>query len=131
MRLRYALITDYANVTGDGKLNLIGVSDRIFAYQFPAVHRELYVINSIETENEDDGTVQPIHVQVIDPDGRTLSEIKGEVQIEGPKQIFNQIHCFRDISFVAPGSYQINIFVNGDKASEMTLELMQITAPAP
>lgn len=126
MRLRYALIADFANVTNDGKLNVVGVTDRLYAYQFPAVHRELYVINSLETDNEDEGATHEIAVQVIDPDGRTLAEIRGNLEIAGPKQSLNQIHCFQDLQFVAAGAYQVNIYINGHPVTEMQLELIRI-----
>jgi len=129
MRLRYALVADYANVTGDGKPNVSGITDRIYAYQFPAVHRELYVVNGIETDNEDDGTTQEIAVTVIDPDGKVLAEIRGHLEIQGPKQNFHQLHCIRDLTFAAPGSYQVNIAYNGQQVCEYGFELVQLPPP--
>lgn len=129
MRLRYALVADYANVTGDGKPNIVGVTDRLYAYQFPAVHRELYVVNGIETDNDDDGTTQEIAVQVIDPDGKVLAEIRGNLEINGVKQTFHQLHCIRDLTFAAPGNYQVNIQYAGVQVCEYGIELMQLPAP--
>lgn len=129
MRLRYALVADFANVTNDGKLNVLGCTDRLFAYQFPAVHRELYVVNSFETDNEDEGTSHEIAVQVIDSDGRPLTEIRGHLEINGPKQTLNQIHCFQDVHFAAAGAYQVNIMLNGRPLSEMQLDLIKLEAP--
>ncbi len=130
MRLRFALITDYANVTNDGKLNLIGVTDRIHAYHFPAVHRELFVINSLETDNDDEGKTHEIQVHVINPDGRKIAEIGGQLAIEGGgKQVLNQVHCFRDIQFLSGGAHQVNIIINGAVSAELQLELIQVEQP--
>jgi len=129
MRLRYALVADYANVTGDGKPNVAGITDRLYAYQFPALHRELYVVNGIETDNEDEGTTQEILVTVIDRDGKVLAEIRGSLEINGPKQTLHQLHCIRDLTFVAPGNYQVNIFYNGEQVAEHGIELVQLTPP--
>lgn len=129
MRLRYALVADYANVTGDGKPNVVGITDRLYAYQFPAVHRELFVVNGIETDNEDEGSSQEIVVNVIDPDGHTLAEIRGQLDINGPKQTFHQLHCIRDLTFAAPGSYQVNIFYSGQQVAEYGIELVQLPPP--
>ncbi len=132
MRLRFALLADFANVTNDGKLNIIGVTDRLHAYHFPAVHRELYVINGLETDNEDEGRTHEVHVRVINPDGRVISEIGGQLAIEGGgKQILNQVHCFRDIQFLSAGAHQVNILLNGTTACELNLELIQIEQPHP
>lgn len=129
MRLRYALVADYANVTGDGKPNVAGITDRLYAYQFPAVHRELYVVNGIETDNDDEETTQEILVTVIDPDGKGLAEIRGQLEINGPKQTFHQLHCIRDLTFAAPGNYQVNIYYNGQQVAEYGIELVQLTPP--
>lgn len=124
MRLRYGLIADYANVTQDGKLNILGVTDRIFANTFPAMHRDLFLIVCIETEAEDDGATREIHVQMINADGQTITELKGQLNIQGPKQVLNQIHLFRDVWFTAAGSYQFNVFFDGKMVHTIDLELL-------
>lgn len=129
MRLRYALVADYANVTGDGKPNVVGVTDRLYAYQFPAVHRELYVVNGIETDNEDEGSIQEVLVTVIDPDGKVLAEIRGNLEINSPKQNLHQIHCIRDLTFASPGNYQVNIYYNGVQVTEYGFELVLLPMP--
>jgi len=126
MRLRYALIAEYANFTGDGKLNLGGVTDRIFAYQFPAVHRDLVLVNSVETDNDESNSVQELSVQLIDPDGRTVTELNGKLEVGEGKQVFHQIHVFQDVRFEAPGAYQMNIFFNGGIADSIPIELVQL-----
>jgi hypothetical protein len=130
MKLRYAMIAEYANVTGDGKLNLMGVTDRLFAYQFPAVHRDLIVVNSIETENDDENTQQQLQVQLIDPDGRTVAELKGQLDIGSGKQVFHQIHVFQDVQFKTPGAYQVNLFFNEKEVQNIPLELVHLPPPA-
>lgn len=130
MKLRYALIAEYANVTGDGKLNLMGVTDRIYAYQFPAIHRDLIVVNSIETDNDDEESTQDLSVQVIDPDGHTVAELNGQLQIGAGKQVFHQIHVFHDVRFEAAGSYQVNIFFNRELVQPIPLELVQVQPQA-
>ncbi|MEQ1933559.1 MAG: hypothetical protein ABL962_06735 [Fimbriimonadaceae bacterium] len=129
MKLRYALIAEYANVTGDGKLNLMGVTDRLYAFQFPAIHRDLIIVNSLETENDEDGSNQSVHIQLIDSDGRTLTEVTGQILIQGGRQVFNQIHVFQDVHFAQPGAYQINVSFSGQQQAILDLELIQIQQP--
>lgn len=126
MKLRYALVAEYANFTGDGKLNLMGVTDRIFAYQFPAVHRDLVLVNSIETDNDDENTTQQLQVQLIDPDGLTVAELSGQLEIGAGKQVFHQIHVFQDVKFQSPGAYQVNLYFNGQEIHQIPLELLQL-----
>lgn len=123
MQLRYGLMADYSNVTQDGKLNILGIFDRLFAVQFPALHRELYLVTSLETENEDDNSTHEMHVQLIDPDGKPITELRGQLHVGVGKQVLNQIHVFQDLQFSSAGNYQFNIFLNGKVIKSIDLEL--------
>lgn len=129
MKLRFAMIAEYANVTGDGKLNISGISDHLFAYQFPVTHRDLYVINSLETENDDDRTTQEVWVQVISPEGQILSEIRSAIAVDGLRQVYNQVHVIQDLLFQEPGSHQVNLLFNGQLVQAMPLELVLVPRP--
>src|SRR5919204_3250104 len=48
MRLSLALLADYANVSHDGKLNIMGIFGQIHAPQFPAVHAQMHLVLSLE-----------------------------------------------------------------------------------
>ncbi len=43
VRVEWALICDYALVDTGGKLSLLGIFDRLFAANFPAVHPVLFI----------------------------------------------------------------------------------------
>ena len=126
MELRYAVLCDFANVTNEGKLNILGVFDRLFATSFPASHRQLYLINSIETEPEDEGETREIHVQLINADGRVITELRGSMNFGIGKQVVNQIHLFQDVQFPAPGPYQFNILFDGRTVKTLTMELQPL-----
>jgi hypothetical protein len=130
MILRFAVASDFASITQDGKLNVLGVLDRIFAPQFPAVHRTLFLVLSLETEREDEGQMREIHVQLIDSDAQVLSEIRCEMHFGEGKQVFNQIHLFHDILFNAPGAYGINVFFDGQIVKTLEIELV-LLPPQP
>lgn len=129
MELRYALLADFANATQEGKINVIGIFDHLFANNFPAVHRQLFLITSIETEPEDEGHTREISIQLINADGVVLTELKGQMNFTIGKQIINQIHVFQDLRFETAGAYQFNIFFDGRMVK--TLELMlQVLPPS-
>ena len=130
MDLRYALLADFANVTGDGKLNIVGVCDRIYSVSFPALHRQLFLVTSIETGPEDDGQSRNIKIQMINADGHVLTQLDGQVTFAAGKQIFHQIHMFNDLRFEQPGPYQFNIFFDGKPVKTLDLELELVQQPS-
>ncbi|HEY3781724.1 MAG TPA: hypothetical protein VGL56_11605 [Fimbriimonadaceae bacterium] len=127
MELRYALLSDFANVTQDGKLNVIGILDHLYSIQFPTIHRQLYMVTSTATDLEDEDTTREIHVQLINADGEVLQDLKGQVNFARGKQIFNQVHIFQDLVFNQAGPYQFNIFFDGRMVKTLELELQQLT----
>lgn len=128
MDLRYGLLCDFANATQEGKLNVMGIFDRLYALTFPAVHRQLFLVTSIETEPEDEGQTREILIQMINADGIVLTELKGQVNFGVGKQVFNQVHIFQDLRFENPGPYQFNVFFDGRMVKTLDLEL-QVLPP--
>ncbi len=45
--IEYALFCDYASLSVDGKLNLVGIFERIMSEQMPAVHPQMFVVSKI------------------------------------------------------------------------------------
>ena len=126
MHLRYALMADHANVTQDGKLNAVGVLDRLFAPRFPAVHRQLFLVTCIETQPQDDNMLREIRVELIDPDAKSIARVQGSIQLGAGKQIINQMHVFADLKFDVPGSYEFHVFCDGDEMSTLSLDLVEL-----
>jgi len=130
MELRYALLSDFANATSEGKLNIIGVFDRLFSVAFPALHRQLFLITSIETDAEDEGQTREIHIQLINADGVVLTDLRGQMNFGVGKQIFNQLHIFQDLQFATAGQYQFNIFFDARMVKTLDLELQLLPPTA-
>lgn len=129
MQLRYAIACDYASATQDGRLNIVGVIDRLFASQFPAVHRTLFLVASMEIEPDDDGQEREVHIQLLDSDARMLADLKGHLRLGHGDRILNQVHVFQDLRFDAPGTYRFNIFLDGVLSKTLDLDLVQMDVP--
>ena len=45
--IEYALFCDYASLSMDGKLNLVGIFERMFTKDVPAIHPQMYVVSKM------------------------------------------------------------------------------------
>lgn len=45
--IEYALFCDYASLSIDGKLNLVGIFERMFTKDVPAVHPQMFVVSKM------------------------------------------------------------------------------------
>ena len=61
------LCADYANLTGDGKLNIMGIFSTIFATQFPARHPSMHIIAKLIGGLGEEGQTRMCGFYYLDP----------------------------------------------------------------
>ena len=63
MELSLALLADGANLSREGKLNLFGIFDTIFARTFPTTHPQMQLVLRFEARAEEAGQTHTVEVQ--------------------------------------------------------------------
>lgn len=134
MQIKLALLADYANITADGKLNILGVFDRINVVEVPAVHPQMNLILRLEAHPAERNRVHNVEIRLHDPDGQTVFEVKGDVVPQGqPGQTMatNQILTLNNLQLTKAGGYMFVVFVNNDLKTEVPLGVEIGTPPDP
>ena len=130
MNLLVLLAADYANLTGDGKLNVMGVFQEINATHFPARHPAMHVVIKLGADLGEYGQVRDLSLRLVDPDGNEIVNITGPVQIPegrgGRKPEVNAILQLRDIVFQKPGPYQLVVLVDKDYKGSLALYVNKV-----
>ncbi len=137
MDVSLALLADYANVTRDGKLNIMGVFDTIFAEQFPAVHPQMQLVVRLEANPAEAGSRKKLEIKLMTEDGRLLFAIGTELGFEvkdptkplGEMLKSDHIIGLQNVRFEQPGDYQIVILVNEE--TKKTVPLKARPKPRP
>lgn len=129
------LAADYANITGDGKLNVMGVFNDIFSFNFPARHSSMHLVGKLGAELGEYGQTRNFTIKLLDEDGNQVMDISGQFEIpkgeRGRKPEVNLILELKDVIFPKPGIYQFVLLVEKDHKSELSLYVNQIEAPKP
>jgi hypothetical protein len=126
MQVRLALLADYANVTAEGKLNILGVFDRINVHELPAVHPQMHLILRLEAHPAERNRAHNVEIRLHDPDGQTIFEVTGDMVPQGgPGQTVstNQILTLNNLQLTKTGGYNFVVLVNNDLKSEVMLEV--------
>jgi hypothetical protein len=127
-----AFLADEANVTQDGKLNVMGVFDRITAPQFPVVHPKMVFAFRVQAEFPDSGKPFPVRVRLMDEDGGTLFEASGEmtapVVAPGEFMTANQLFALVGVQFERPGTYKFVVNIGDLTSHETPFGVSQIPA---
>ena len=123
MHIPMALIADEANLSQEGKLNVLGAFDRIVSPQFPTVHPKMVFLFRIEAGYGDGGRKVPVRVRLMDQDGGVLFEAGGEVGAPSVKPgefaTAYQLFGLAGIRFPGPGQYKFVVNL-GDLAPHET-----------
>jgi hypothetical protein len=133
VKIPTALLADEANVSQEGKLNVMGVFDRIAAGAFPTVHPKMVFVFRVQADYGDAGQQFAVRVRLMDEDGATLFEASGDIVAPqvGPGEFVtaNQLFTLVGIRFEQPGSYKFVVQLGELPAHETPLMLVQAARP--
>jgi len=133
MDVTLAVLADYANISQEGKLNIMGVFDAIYAESFPTIHPEMKLVVQYEAGTADGQAVHQIEIQLMDADGRKPMVVNGQVGVGEVHAGFpvkaNSILNLRNAQFERPGDFVFNILVDGEVKHQVPLKVLQLMKP--
>ncbi len=133
MNLDLALLADYANLTADGKLNILGVFQVLQAVSFPVALPQMQVVMSFEAGVAEASEEHKVDLQLIDADGKRLFAVSGQMAV-GAIRAGEQFHAhhiltINNLRFDRPGDYRFDIFIDGQSVKELPLRVVERSAP--
>ncbi len=122
------LLADYANLTINGKLNVMGVFRQITATSFPCRHLSMYLVIKLQSEPLDDlNREQSLIANLIDADGSVLHQIEMPFKFpklsDGFRPEANFLLQINNLEFPYPGDYIWHIIVNNDNVGQFEFYL--------
>jgi len=134
MEVDLAVIADAANVSQEGKLNILGVFDTIWAREFPFRHASMVFVVRMNADFTEQGAHR-MEVRLMDADGRQLFRAEGPMQVPGaiPGRPHKPhvIMGLSGISFSMPGDYSFEVMVDGQLMKSVPLYVMKTPATPP
>jgi len=133
MEISYAVIADYANISREGKPNIMGIFDLIWTETFPCNHGQMFLVTSIlaeplDTKNKD----WEIKVILYDENSEKILTIGGIFNFrnspEGELGTANSILILNNLPFKEPGTYKFSIFIDNALKKEIRLKLSKLVA---
>lgn len=117
MELILTLLCDSARTTADGKLDMHGVFNDLFAPGFPARREKMVFVAGIEWDRTDSGRFQ-FKVDLMDPSGRPAMTLEGHTDVDErpenrPPARTWLIMPLENVVFTGPGRYRFGIRVKG------------------
>lgn len=117
MRIPMAFLADEANISQEGKLNVLGIFDRVAAAEFPVVHPRMVFAFRVQAEFGDGGRTFPVRVVMLNEANDVLFEAAGDINPpivpHGEFSTANQVFTLVGMTFPAPGMYRFVVNVAG------------------
>ena len=131
MEVKFVFLADYANVTREGKLNVLGIFDVINTPKFPVMLPTFYLVVSYTAGAAEFGSDKDIEIVLCDEDGNRLFGAKQMLHVTRPDRsgtlfMTNQIAGIVGLPFKKPGDYQFSILVSGEEKETLSLRVNEV-----
>ncbi len=127
MEIDLALLADAATIDASGKLNILGIFDRIGVVQFPAQHGRVTLVLRFTAGTSEIGS-HDVHIRMSDPGGAEVLSLNGEMQLVGgpsPQDGIRVPHILNldGLVFTRPGMYSFDVKVDGEHHVSLPLSV--------
>lgn len=131
MNIQVAVLCDAAT-DGDGKLNLLGAFDTIYAQQLPATHPQCAIALRVTFTSGDEGA-HTLRLHFVDADGKPIMpSMDIPVEVAMPEDTHfgtrNFIVNIQQLQFAAPGLYAIDVTL-GDRTIASVPLMVRLVQP--
>jgi hypothetical protein len=134
MDIDLALLADAATVDASGKLNILGVFDRISVGRFPAQHPHISLVLRFGASMNEAGDHQVV-ISLSDPDGGKVMSLNGDLKVgvgpavTGGRVRVPQVVNMDRLVFKQPGRYSFDVSVDGVHQVSVPLYLQEARGP--
>jgi hypothetical protein len=130
MRVAVALLADAANVSREGKLNILGIFDTIYARAFPTTHAQMHLVLRLEAEAGEAGSARQVEVRVVAPDGRVAVRLPGAVTVPrheaGEVARIDRLVPLTAVAFDGPGRWAVQVTIDGVVGAAVPLRVEEL-----
>ena len=130
MHVSFALFADAANISQEGKLNILGVFDAVQVGALPAVHPRAHLVVRLKGGGADIGA-HTVGLHWVNPRGHELWSSEGQIEVEGvpptAEEMDFPIIAAIDLPLDEAGSYTMRIDL--DAQPHTMVRLMVRAAP--
>ncbi len=118
MDVKLGVLADFASLSREGKLNILGIFDEINAAALPVALPIFYVVVSYSTGAVEFERDKSLEIALTSEDGNVLVRMPQNVHIPRPPRpgtrgTVNQIHALVNLGFQEAGSYEFVMSVDG------------------
>jgi hypothetical protein len=134
MQAKMAVLAEAANTTADGKLNVLGIFNKVRVNQVPFQHPHMAIVVMFEASPGEKGTQHKIRIVLIDEDGKAIApppEMNFIIpdNLPGADVEFNLVMNMVGVVFQRFGRHRIDITLDGTSIQQLPLTIQPVPLP--
>jgi hypothetical protein len=126
MHISFALFADAANLSQEGKLNILGVFDAVQVGSLPTVHPRAHLVVRLKGQRSDAGQ-HSVTLRWMNPEGEELWSSSGELNIgvppNGVAEMDLPLLAALDLPIDRAGEYTLNIALDDQHHGSVPLQV--------
>ena len=134
MHIAFALLADGANLSQEGKLNILGVFDAVQVGPLPTVHPRAHLVLRLKGSRADVG-MHVVTMRWLDPQGQEVIASSGELNVGAPPPGVNELDipliATLDLPLAQAGTYTLAIGLDEEPRATVTLQVRSGAAQMP
>lgn len=134
MHVIFALFADAANLSQEGKLNVLGVFDALQVGSLPAVHPRAHLVVHLKGSPSDVGR-HTVTLRWISPQGSELWTSTGELNVGQPPtgvmEMDLPLIAQIDLPIDSAGAYHMTVSLDDKKSVEVPVQVRTVPAVRP
>lgn len=134
MQVIFALFADAANLSQEGKLNVLGVFDALQVQSLPAVHPRSHLVVHLKGSPDDVGR-HTVTLRWINPQGSELWTSTGELNVGQPPagvlEMDLPLIAQIDLPIDSAGAYHMTVSLDDKKSVEVPMQVRTVPAVIP
>jgi hypothetical protein len=132
VQINFAHLCDYASVSREGKLSVLGIFSQINGAHAPLVHPQAFLAFELAINYAEVGKPITIDIQIVDADGTKIlgARVNGAIHAGTPVKPgdapqIGQILAIHNLTFPRFGTYNVNFFLNERFAKQLEFRVVQ------
>jgi hypothetical protein len=134
MQISFALFADAANLSQEGKLNILGVFDAVQVGGIPTLHPRAHLVVRLKGGRGDVGAHR-VTLRWTNPDGNELWSTTGELNIGQPPMGVTELDlpliAMIDLPIDSAGEYALQIAIDDEPRGNVPLQVRVGAPPLP
>lgn len=134
MHVSFALFADAANLSQEGKLNILGVFDALQVAALPAIHPRAHLVVHLKGTGSDVGQ-HTVTFRWLNPGGSELWNSSGDLNVGAPPPGVTEMDlpliAQLDLPMDNPGGYVMAIAIDGDHTADVSVQVRTAAQMVP